>query len=218
MPDIGEKIDPARHMAQPWRVHTLAPDFKLLDVWALPIVADPSKGETFDKFLKLVLQNGLQSSSQIARFFVWLRAELGDIFHWEYAPSQATVAGTNEHSITERLTEEDQRANKTGDKNTNVANSITKLSMVYERENEALFEIHNKTVSALFHLSFVPTEDGKKTPELAVYTKMRGFKSKLYMGIIEPFRLVAVYPQWISTITKKWEDLKQTDASMSTKA
>lgn len=27
------KVDPARHKSRPWRVHSLAPDFELLDVW-----------------------------------------------------------------------------------------------------------------------------------------------------------------------------------------
>jgi len=39
---------------------------------------------------------------------------------------------------------------------------------------------------------------------MAIYIKSRGVMTKLYMGIIEPFRFVFVYPQWIRCITQAW--------------
>jgi hypothetical protein len=61
------KVDPARHRAQPWRVHTLAADYELLDVWQVPIEADPSRRETFDRFFDLAWDNGLETGSPIVR-------------------------------------------------------------------------------------------------------------------------------------------------------
>lgn len=67
------KVDPARHREQPWRVHTLTPDFELLDVWSVPIEADPARGETFDRFLEIVWENGLEAGSTVVRALVRLR-------------------------------------------------------------------------------------------------------------------------------------------------
>ncbi|MBI1735183.1 MAG: DUF2867 domain-containing protein [Candidatus Rokubacteria bacterium] len=185
------RVDPARHRRQPWRVHTLAPDFELLDVWTFPIVADPAKGETFETFFDLVWSNGLESGSRITRFFVGLRAAMGKLFRWELDASEHVT------SVAERLATEDRRTET-------LRTSITPVRLVYRFENEALLEIHNRTVSALLHFSLVEVGDGRKTPELAVYVRTRGLKSRLYMALIEPFRLVAVYPQWIAHVARLW--------------
>ena len=52
-------VDVAAHRARPWRVHTLAPDFEILDLWALPLAADPAHGETFDEFLRFLIDRGM---------------------------------------------------------------------------------------------------------------------------------------------------------------
>lgn len=45
-------VDARTHCTRPWRLHTLAPDFELLDLWELPLAADPVHGETFERFLR----------------------------------------------------------------------------------------------------------------------------------------------------------------------
>lgn len=47
------KVDVDVHRSHPWRVHELARDFKLLDVWQYPISADPAQGEDFDAFCRV---------------------------------------------------------------------------------------------------------------------------------------------------------------------
>lgn len=77
------KVDPARHRSHPWRVHSLAPDFKLLDVWHIPIEADPGRGETFDQLFDIVWENGLEAGSAPTRALVRLRSAIGRTLGWD---------------------------------------------------------------------------------------------------------------------------------------
>src|SRR4051812_27757389 len=46
--EVRMRLPNSAHTSQPWLVHTLAPDFRVEDVWALPRITDP------DDFPRLV--------------------------------------------------------------------------------------------------------------------------------------------------------------------
>lgn len=202
----GVKVDPARHRAQPWRIHALAPDFELLDVWGIPIEADPARGETFDRFFDLAWENGIEAGSAPVRALVWLRSAMGRAFGWER--SDLTIPGTRERTLTERLSEEDRRLDQAPE-HPSRETAIERLRLVYRFADEALLEFSNATIAGLLHLGWVDAPGGK-TAELAVYIKSRGVGSRVYMSLISPFRNWFVYPAWTRHIARLWRDRQAT--------
>jgi hypothetical protein len=197
------RVDPARHRAQPWRVHSLAPDFELLDVWEVPIRADPTRGETFDRFFEIVWENGLDAGLA-AKMLLSLRKSLGRFFRWDR--EEHLIPGSDERSVAERLSEADRSAILEPGRGPR-ATGIWPVRVIYRYQQEALLEpAPNATIAVLLHLGWVDTGEGRKTAELAVYIKSRGLRSRVYMSLIEPFRLLFVYPPWIARITRAWRE------------
>jgi hypothetical protein len=83
---------------------------------------------------------------------------------------------------------------------------------VYAFPEEALLEIANRTIHALLHLSWVEVPGGRRAAVLAVYVKSRGWQSRAYMGLIQPFRHAVVYPAWIEHLTRTWRHLRPASA------
>jgi hypothetical protein len=196
------KVDPARHRRQPWRVHTLAPDYELLDVWEVPIQADPSRGESFDLFFELVWENGMETGSPVVTALVRLRALLGRVFRWER--QDLSIPGARERSIAERLTDDDRKADRAPEPRSRP--TAIPVRLIYRFADEALIEVSNATIAALVHLGWVALPDRKNTAELAVYIKSRGLGSRMYMSLIEPFRGWFVYPAWTAQMARLWRD------------
>ena len=72
------KLPDASHLAQPWRIHALTPDFRLEDVWALP--AEGAAGD-FPRLVKLIAAGDpSESGSAIARALFAIRWRLGELF------------------------------------------------------------------------------------------------------------------------------------------
>ena len=209
------------HRARPWRVHTLAPDFELLDLWNVPLGADPAHGETFDEFLRIFLTANastwpvyrLRPTSladavhagllvgPVALF--QLRWFLGWVFTLD-ADRTLPIPGARESRVRTRLDDGD-RARDTGVLPARVGGAF---EPVYAFADEALVEIANKTIHGLLHLSWVATADGRRSVVLAVYVKSRGWGSRAYLALIRPFRHFVVYPAWIAHLTRTWAVLR----------
>ena len=184
-------IDPKVHRARPWRVHSLAPDFGLLDVWCIQIEAEPARGERFEDFVRVFLKNGIATDSAIANALFRIRFALGAVLRLDR--TQATIA--------DRLDERDRARQHPLDPGKQPA----PITLLYLFDDEALVEISNRTIHALLHLGWVDADEpGKKNVELAIYTKSRGRMSDAYMALIGPFRHRLVYPPWLSHLRKAW--------------
>ena len=198
------KLDPREHQRHPFRAHDLAPDFRLLDVWRIPVRLSETEGESFEAFHRFLANHGTQTGTFMAQALKRIRELLGKLLGWDRDKHTLAVPGCRETSIRERLTESDESNNRAS----SVAlpkQPLVDLRPVYLFENESLQELNNRTIHALFHLARVPDGRGGSTAQLAVYAKSRGLLSDLYMTLIEPFRLWFVYPQWIRHLTKAWE-------------
>ena len=177
--------DVAAHRARPWRVHTLAPDFELLDLWELPVDADPSRGETFDAFLRVFLTTGaagwpiyslrprsvgdvlhLVRLGGAAALFA-LRDVLGRVLTLDDDDGTRPIPGRTESRVRARL-EPGDHARDTGVLPPTWAGAFQK---VYGFEDEALLEIANRTIHGLLHLSWVEAPGGRRRVVLAVYVK-----------------------------------------------
>ncbi len=195
---MGMRIDPARHAERPWRVHELARDFVLIDLWEIRLAAGRGGFLDFHRLAADVGAHGNGATELLMR----LRERLGRWFGWDEGNGNVPIPGCTETSVGERLTDEDRRR----DHSAEVAlpkESVANLRPIYLFEDESLQEVSNKTIHALLHLSWIGGDP--PTARLAVYVKHRGAASKLYMALIKPFRYAIVYPAWTRKIARAWE-------------
>lgn len=188
------KSTPEALRAHAWRVHTLAPDFELLDVWRFEVRFDASHG--FDEFLA-VYWGAVRSleGSLLGR----IRTLIGQAAGWDDAATSRPIPGCSEPAVAQRLDDTDrERSRFRPDEPSPLPGAGVKP--VYRFENEVLYEISNATVHALMHVSCAPSE----SPMLGVYIKSRGTLTRLYMAAIWPARHAVIYPALMSKVETSW--------------
>ena len=183
----------AAHRERPWRVHSIAPDFDLEDLWGFDLagIEPKSVGEFLGCFWGAF--DGLSAS--------WLaktRLRIGRTMKWDENDFALAIPGCTEKTIYARLTPGDrERSLTTEDAPSPVPSPVVKT--VYIFEDEALYEVSNDTIHALLHVAIVGA-----TATLAVYVKSRGSLSRAYMAAIWPARHVILYPALIRRIESRW--------------
>jgi hypothetical protein len=206
-----QNIHTKTHNSHPWKVHEIAKDFELLDLWEFPILADKTRNQDFSLFLKIMQQlpknsvTGFFSIRHLtARFLVFLRVYLGEMFGLDKNINSLPIPGSSETSIKERLSVEDQKRSlaETSEEGTQTEGI---WRTVYLYENEMLTEHSNDTVHALMHFGWVHKYGNYYTAQLAVYAKPRGNLGDFYMKLIMPFRHVIVYPVMMEEVKKRWD-------------
>src|SRR4051812_48128976 len=77
----GMRLPDSAHSARPWRIHAIAKDFRVEDVWALPTPGGP------DDFPRLVKQMRAfdpgRNGSQVVRALFAIRWKAGALFGWD---------------------------------------------------------------------------------------------------------------------------------------
>ncbi|WP_420318649.1 DUF2867 domain-containing protein [Ekhidna sp.] len=189
------KIDKKHHLEQPWRVHTLLPDFDIEDVWLVPITL--TKEHSLDLFLsQFRASNERLTEMGLAGFLFRLRLFLGKVFKWdEKEPVDHLIPGSirERYAESENLKFEDLIDPGTDD-----------FIPVFQLQNEYLSEIENKTVHAALHLGRVK-KGGDFGIQMAVYVKPKGTFGRLYMKLIQPFRHWIVYPALMKSVKRRWQ-------------
>ena len=201
------KVNSSEHLSRDWRVHALAVDFDLLDVWRLPVVGEA--GESLDDFE--VIMAGVQErlmSRGPAGWLFRLRFWLGRVFKWDEAPAALPIPGCEEVSLRDRLPEDLARSAAAPEG----AVSGVDFTDVYRLPDEMLKEISNQTVHALLHTGKVPLGEGRWGLEMAVYVKARGSGGRAYMALIDPFRHLIVYPAMMRLIEAAWSRRRDLDS------
>ncbi|MGH9885367.1 MAG: DUF2867 domain-containing protein [bacterium] len=187
------------HRAHAWRVHTLAPDFELVDVWKFDVQTDSGHG--FDAFLDVFWEvMGTLKEHPLSR----LRMAVGSVLGWDEKPDTHTIPGCNERAVVERLDAADRARNRVSASGPSSPPGLA-VRPVYRFADEALYEISNETVHALLHLGC--PKGG--APELAVYIKSRGLFTRLYMAAIWPARHAIIYPAMTSRVERRWRALER---------
>jgi hypothetical protein len=179
------------HTEQPWRIHEIAPDFRVEDLWAF---RTPGAGpDDFpDMLAALVATNAPEYQTLPVRFLFAVRWKLGALFGWD-DPKQSV--GGRVRSLRERLPA-DLRQAPAGRNDPNIP-----FTPVYELHNECAQELANKTVHDILHLGWVPTGNGEYELRMAALVKPNGLFGRIYMAAIKPFRYLIVYP----ALTRRWE-------------
>ncbi len=182
------------HTARSWRVHEIAPDFRLEDVWALPTPGGP------DDFPELVRQFASGDPAKrlpgIARILWAVRFQIGALLGWD---DSQTGVGSRVPSLRDRLPA-DLRDAPSGP----VFDSLPFTSL-YLLADEFAAEMANRTVHGVLHLGWVPDERGGYRGQMAVLVKPNGVLGNAYLAAIKPFRHLVVYPAATRQIERVWQ-------------
>ncbi len=187
------RLPPSAHTSMPWRIHAIAPDFRLEDVWALPT---PGGADDFPLLVQGATEmDPSHSDSLPVRWLFALRWRLGTIFGWD---DDATGVGTRVATLHERLPP-DLRAGPSGP-----AFAALPFTPLYLTDDEFAAEIANQTMHGVMHLSWVPDANGRHRGQMAVLVKRNGMFGSLYMAAIAPFRHRLVYPPLLRGVEREW--------------
>ena len=186
------RLPNSAHTSQPWRIHELAPDFRLEDVWALPTPGGP------DDFPRLV--HGLaaadpsQASSCAIRTLFAIRFRIGGLLGWD---EPEAGLGSRVPTLRDRLPADllesagpDHRA--------------LPFRSLYLTRDEWAAEIANRTMHGVLHLGWVNDGAGRHHGQMAVLVKRNGLLGTAYMAAIRPFRHLIVYPAMMRGIEREW--------------
>lgn len=190
------RLPTTEHAALPWRVSEIAPDFELLDVWALPATG---RREDFADLRSMFenLDPASGEASFASRALFSIRRLLGALFRWDASLNTLPVPGCDETSLRERLPA-DLPVLETSEP------TRSPFRPVFGTDTEWAAEISNATVHAVLQLGWVREQDDTFSGRLGVYVKPRGWFGRLYMAAIAPFRHFVVYPALLRRVGRKW--------------
>jgi hypothetical protein len=189
------RLNRSAHTSRPWRIHEIAPDFRLEDVWALPTPGGP------DDLQYLVLQlsgfrDGPPISAPVPRLLFAARWKLGAMFGWDQP--EAGLGG-RVGSLRERLPADLLDGPRGPDLR------VVPFTAIYQTRDEWAAELANRTVHTVMHLGWVPDGAGGYRGQMAVLVKPNGVPGALYMAAIKPFRYLGVYPALLRQIGRGWQ-------------
>ncbi|GGP93887.1 DUF2867 domain-containing protein [Streptomyces roseolilacinus] len=189
------KLAPEAHTSRPWRIHGIAHDFTLEDVWELPASGGP---DDFPRLLEAIWSGGFPEDSSLPVRFLWaVREKLGALFGWD---GEEDGVGARVPSLAERLPD-DLRGRPTGPP------TGKPFSALYLTDDEWAAEMANRTVHSVMHLSWVPDGSGGHRGRMAVLVKTNGRLGTAYMAAVAPFRHLIVYPQLMRSWERSWKEL-----------
>lgn len=189
------RISASEHTERPWRIHEIAGDFDIEDVWALPTPGGRA-GEFRDLVTSMVAADPAESSNPLARFVWAVRWKLGEWCGWD---DPGTGLGARVPSLRDRMTDDLLRAP------TGPANDASPFQPLYLLDDEYAAEIANKTMHGVLHLGWVPDGSGGYCGQMAVLVRPNGLMGKIYMAGIRPFRHLLIYPALMRRIEREWE-------------
>lgn len=189
------KLPDSAHTSRPWRIHELAPDFALEDVWALPT---PGGAGELPRLVEAIFGGDFPRGAPLVVRFLWeARWKLGALFGWD---EDNTGLGARVSSLRERLPDELRDGLTSADIDVDMA----PFSLVYQLDDEFAAELANRTVHTVMHLGWVPDDAGGYRGQMAVLVKPNGRLGSLYMAGIAPLRRFVVYPALLHRIERQW--------------
>ena len=187
------RLPNSTHTSQPWRIHELAHDFRLEDVWALPTPGGP---DDFPRLVQLIASGGLsQRSSRAARTLWGIRLKVGELLGWD-GPDAGV--GHRVPTLRDRLPA-DLRDVPSGPDFDRLP-----FTSLYLIDDEWAAEVANRTMHGVLHFGWVPDEIGGYGGQMAVLVKPNGLLGTAYMAAITPFRHLIIYPPMIREIERGW--------------
>jgi Protein of unknown function (DUF2867) len=187
------RLPDSAHTSRPWRIHEIAPDFRLEDVWAL---STPGAPDDFPRLVQRFAAGDPSKSLSRAGRALWaLRWKLGEMFGWD---DPDTGIGSRVPTLRGRLPA-DLRDGPSGP-----AFDALPFTSLYLLGDEWAAEIANRTMHGVLHLGWVPDGSGACRGQMAVLVKPNGLLGSAYMAAIKPFRHLIVYPSMLRRIEREW--------------
>jgi hypothetical protein len=181
------------HTRMPWRIHAIANDFRVEDVWAVPT---PGRVDDFPRLVALFDGYDPADSSPVVAALFAIRWRLG---RWLGLDRDDEGLGGRVPSLRERLP--DDLADTVPD-----GLATRQFTTLYVTDDEAAFEIANRTVHGVLHLGWVPDGDGGYRGQMAVLVSPNGLLGAGYMSAIAPFRHLLVYPTMLRHMERVWRE------------
>ena len=187
------KLPNSAHESRPWRIHEIAGDFELEDVWALQT---PGGRDDFHLLVeRFASADPSRSASTPVRALFALRWKVGELLGWD-RPSAGI--GSRVESLRDRLPPDLQGAGP-GPRLDGLP-----FTPLYLIEDEWAAEIANRTMHGVLHLGWVPDGRGRYRGQMAVLVRRNGLLGTAYMTAIRPFRHLVVYPQMLNGMERGW--------------
>jgi hypothetical protein len=189
---MAPRLADSAHTSRPWRIHEIAHDFRLEDVWALPTPGGP------DDFPRLVHQLAAGDPARVpgvARVLWDLRWKIGELLGLD-----DDGIGSRVPSLHDRLPA-DLRDGQSGPEFDTLP-----FTSLYLTDDEFAAEIANRTMHGVLHLGWVPDGNGGYHGQLAVLVKPNGLLGNAYMAAIRPFRHLLVYPAVMRETERQWRE------------
>jgi hypothetical protein len=196
------KLPDTAHTSRPWRIHEIAEDFRLEDVWALPTPGGPDDlARLVEQFAGVEEPQALDAEGRfvgegdgfragVSRALFALRWQLGAWFGWDDRPCAETLRDRLPADLRETPGPDPKSV---------------PFSSLYLTHDEWAAEIVNRTAHAVMHIGWVPDGAGGHTGQMAVLVKPNGCFGEAYMAAIAPFRHLIVYPVLIPSIGRRWQ-------------
>jgi uncharacterized protein DUF2867 len=187
------RLPDTAHTARPWRIHALARDFRVEDVWALPTPGGP---EDFHRLVQLFASlDPSRGSSRAARTLFAIRWKVGELLGWD-SPDAGT--GSTVPMLRDRLPADLRDAPAAP------GFDALPFTSLYLLDDEFAAEAENRTMHGVIHLGWVPDESGGYRGQMAILVKPNGPLGVAYMAAIRPFRHLIVYPQMMREVGRTW--------------
>lgn len=204
------KLPRSAHDAHPWVISRIAPDFKLLDAWALPV--EGRRDEVMSFLERLGAFDPSDAGSRVSNALFRVRLLIGRWLGWDDPARKRPIPGCTETTLSARLPEHLRGSAEEPEITGAMARIAGGFVPVYRTEDEWAAEISNDTVHGVLHLGLVKRGDGIYRAQMGVYVKARGWPGELYLKLIQPFRYLIVYPALMRRLGRAW-DARRTDAA-----
>lgn len=186
------RLPAGEHTSRPWRIHDIAPDFRIEDVWRPPEVGGP---DALERVVETVTSyDPARSTSFAVRNLFAIRWKLGELLGLD-GPNGGV--GERVPTLRDRLPEDLRAAPRP-------AFDALPFNSLYLLDDEFAAEAANQTMHGILHLGRIPAEGGGFQVQLAVLVKPNGPLGHVYMAAIKPFRYLLVYPPMLREIGNGW--------------
>jgi len=186
----SNRLGTAEHPARPWRIHEVATDFHVLDVWALPTPGGP---DDFGHLVRLMATLDPAQTSPVVRALFAIRWTIGRVFGLD---RKETGLGARVRRLRDRLPAD--LADTPSDFDTHL------FTPLFVTDDEFAMEIANQTVHGVMHVGWVPDGTGGHRGQMAVLVRPNGALGVAYLAAIAPFRHLVVYPLMMRDIGRAW--------------
>jgi hypothetical protein len=189
------RLPNSAHTSRPWRIHEIAGDFRLEDVWELPGVGGP---DDFPRLVALIASlDPSQGSSRAARMLWTIRWKIGALLGWD---DPDTGLGSRVPTLRERLPKDLRETHSAPEFD------ALPFTSLYLTDDEWAAEIANQTMHGVMHIGRVPDDSGGFRARMAVLVKPNGLLGHSYMAAIRPFRHLIVYPPLMRDAELAWQE------------